>query len=256
MIIKKKRFSNNPKPPLPPKEQPAAPVVREEPEISEQIIQENNIIEEQKKEAENEDIFEGFDFKNIDFSQRPERRRGDRRRGYRRVDDRNLISRAQEEAILIKEESSKEGYEEGLARAQHEIDSLSSSLKEFFDYKEHVYDKVTDDVLDIALEVAKKIIKREVAADKTILEDIIYDALENIAKDENKIILKVAPVDVEYVKELVPELLSTGTVEAKIYVTAEKTVDEGGVIIETSNGLIDANITTQLNVLKEAFKQI
>ena len=60
----------------------------------------------------------------------------------------------------------------------------------------------------------------------------------------------------EYVKELVPELLSTGAVEAKIYVTAEKTVDEGGVIIETSNGLIDANITTQLNVLKEAFKQI
>ncbi len=252
MIIKKKRFTNIPRPPLP-KPEPEAPPVMPAPE-QEENIQENVVVEEQK--PENEDIFEGFDFKNIDFSQRSERRRGDRRRGYRRVDDRNLISRAQEEAILIKEESSKEGYEEGLSRAQHEIETLSASLKEFFDYKEQVYDKVADDVLDIALEVAKKIIKREVAADKTILEDIIYDALENIAKDENKIILKVAPVDVEYVKELVPELLSTGTVEAKIYVTAEKTVDEGGVIIETSNGLIDANITTQLNVLKEAFKQI
>ena len=39
-----------------------------------------------------------FDLDNIDFSQRQERRRGDRRRGYRRIDDRNLISRAQEEA--------------------------------------------------------------------------------------------------------------------------------------------------------------
>ena len=44
-----------------------------------------------------------FDLDNIDFSQRQERRRGDRRRGYRRIDDRNLISRAQEEADTIKE---------------------------------------------------------------------------------------------------------------------------------------------------------
>lgn len=255
MIIKKKRFANNPKPPQPQKEIAAAPAAPVPQEVLEPAA-EPEILEEKKQEVENEDIFEGFDFQNIDFSQRSERRRGDRRRGYRRVDDRNLISRAQEEAILIKEESTKEGYEEGLARAQHEINQLAEALTEFFDYKVHVYDKVSNDILDISLEVAKKIIKREVAADKTILDDIIYDALENIAKDENKIILKVAPVDVEYVKELVPELLSTGAVEAKIYVTAEKTVDEGGVIIETSNGLIDANITTQLNVLKEAFKQI
>lgn len=255
MIIKKKRFANIPKP-VPQKEIEAASVMPAQPPETAGIVQEKTIIEEKQQEVENEDIFEGFDFQNIDFSQRSERRRGDRRRGYRRVDDRNLISRAQEEAILIKEESTKEGYEEGLARAQHEINELAEALTEFFDYKVHVYDKVSNDILDISLEVAKKIIKREVAADKTILEDIIYDALENIAKDENKIILKVAPVDVEYVKELVPELLSTGAVEAKIYVTAEKTVDEGGVIIETSNGLIDANITTQINILKEAFKQI
>ena len=43
-----------------------------------------------------------FDIENIDFSQRQERRRGSRRRGYRRIDDRNLVSRAQEEAEIIK----------------------------------------------------------------------------------------------------------------------------------------------------------
>lgn len=43
-----------------------------------------------------------FDIENIDFNQRQERRRGSRRRGYRRIDDRNLVSRAQEEAETIK----------------------------------------------------------------------------------------------------------------------------------------------------------
>ena len=129
-------------------------------------------------------------------------------------------------------------------------------MDNFFAYKNEMYEKLSGDILDIALCAAERIIKREVSADKTILEDIVYDALENLAKDENKIILKVAPADVEYTKEMVPELLQTGQVDAKIFVTADKTVDEGGVIIETSNGLIDANISTQLNILKEAFKQI
>ena len=55
------------------------------------------------KPVEVEEKIDIFNLDNIDFSQRQERRRGDRRRGYRRIDDRNLISRAQEEAEMIKE---------------------------------------------------------------------------------------------------------------------------------------------------------
>ena len=65
-----------------------------------------------------------FSLDNIDFSQRQERRRGDRRRGYRRIDDRNLISRAQEEADSIRETAAKEGYKAGLEQAEYEISLL------------------------------------------------------------------------------------------------------------------------------------
>lgn len=244
MIIKRKKFLENPE-----------KNKQEQGQNKEGQIQSKTEVEIEVKPQE-PDIFEGFNFQDIDFSQRSERRRGDRRRGYRRIDDRNLISRAQEEAIMIKEESSKEGYEEGIAKAKEELQELKSSVEEFFTYKEEIYDKISSDILEIAMSVAEKIIRREVASDKTILSNIVNDALDNLAKGENKIILKVAPVDVEYAKGLVPELLATGQVEAKIYVTADKLVDEGGVIIETSNGLIDANISTQLGVIKEAFKQI
>ncbi len=202
------------------------------------------------------DIFEGFDFDEIDFSQRSERRRGDRRRGYRRVDDRNLISRAQEEAILIKEEAMQEGYQSGLAEAHEVVSDLKDSLGEFFAYKHELEEKFTADILEIALAVAQKIIKREVITDKTILQTMVMDSLESLAKDENKIILKVAPTDVEYTKELVPDILSTGQIEAKIYVTGDKDIEEGSVLIETSNGVIDANISTQIGIIKESFKQI
>ena len=59
--------------------------------------------------GEEEKDIDLFDLDNIDFKQRQERRRGDRRRGFRRIDDRNLISRAKEEANSIREAAAKEG---------------------------------------------------------------------------------------------------------------------------------------------------
>ena len=245
--------------------QPAPPPT--EPEIAEQSppqetaetsaaqAAEAQTVEPEQKEDKT-DIFAGFNFDEIEFNQRAERRRGDRRRGYRRIDDRNLISRAQQEAIAIKEQASKEGYEKGLIEAHASVKTLKHAIEEFFAYKGIVYKKISEDILDISLKVAEKIIKKEVASDRTILDNIVQDALKSLAKDENKIILKVNPTDVEYTKDIVPNLLSSGQLEAKIYVTGDKDVEEGSAIIETSNGIIDANIKTQLELIKEAFKQI
>ena len=202
------------------------------------------------------DIFAGFNFDEIDYNQRAERRRGDRRRGYRRIDDRNLISRAQQEAIVIKEQAVKEGFEKGLESANEAVSALKDEIERFFSYKEELYEQISGDILDISLKVAEKIIKKEVETDKKVLDSIVHDALKSLAKDENKIILKVNPTDVEYTKEIVPKLLSSGQFEAKIYVQGDKEVDEGSTVIETSNGIIDANISTQLELIKEAFKQI
>lgn len=239
-------------------------IVNVEPEIKQVTIDEPICedapqeipVENKIQEDDTSDIFAGFNFDEIDFNQRAERRRGDRRRGYRRIDDRNLVSRAQQEAISIKEQASKEGYENGLAKAQEAIDLLKNTIEGFFTYKDSMYDEISKDILDISLKVAEKIIKKEVETDKSVLECIVKDALKSLAKDENKIILKVNPTDVEYIKEIIPELLSSGQMEAKIFVAGDKEVEEGSAIIETSNGIIDANISTQLEIIKEAFKQI
>ena len=69
-------------------------------------IKEEQVQKEPEVKVEEEKI-DLFNLDNIDFKQRQERRRGDRRRGFRRIDDRNLISRAREEAQNIKEAAAK-----------------------------------------------------------------------------------------------------------------------------------------------------
>ena len=69
-------------------------------------IQEKPVID--KVEEQVLEPQEEFDFSSINFEEREERRKGNRRRGYRRIDDRNLVSRAQEEAYSIKENAIKD----------------------------------------------------------------------------------------------------------------------------------------------------
>ena len=224
------------------------------PSVNTEIKQEEVI--EKTIEEEKEDEIQVFDVDNFDFLQRDERRRGDRRRGYRRIDDRNLVSRAQLEATSIKESAIKDGYNQGLEKAQEDIEELRSSIREFFSYKENVAKEMAKDILEIALDVAQTIIKKEVEQDKEILLNTVIDILKSNVKTDERVTLKVSPEDVDFVRLSVPDMLSIAQTEAKISVMAQDNIEKGSVIVETSSGVVDASFRTQLDVLREAFKGI
>ena len=211
---------------------------------------------EQSKEKKSKNIEDlDLSLENIKFEQREERREGTRRRGYRRTEDRNIVSRAQKDALAIKEEAKKEGYEEGLASAKNDIEDLKSKFTEFFNYKTEVYEKVSDCIYEVSMEIARKIINKQVETDKEYIISMIKGVVEEIHKTENKITLKVMPKDVEIVRDKVSEIFSGEYFEAKISVIPDNEIKEGGVIVETSNGIIDATLETQISIIEKAFKK-
>lgn len=210
-------------------------------------------IETIKTQSEKVDV---FDLDNLDFSQRQERRRGDRRRGYRRIDDRNLISRAQEEAGTIRENAAQEGYKAGLEKAQNDIAQFRDSIKQFLKSKDDVIEYIAPDILEISVDIARKIVKKEIEQDPQIVLDTVLDVLKTLSKDEPKLKLKVNPTQVNLVKDSVPAMVSSLGVEAKINVFADATIEIGNCSIETSNGVVDATVDTQLEIIKEIFKGI
>lgn len=223
--------------------------------IGEQKVPHNTEIIESETEIEkSEEDIDLFDLDNIDFKQRQERRKGDRRRGFRRIDDRNLISRAKEEANAIKEAAAKEGYEEGLQAAKEDIEKVKEGLVAFFNAKQEVYDNIAPDILEISLEIAKKIIKKETVENPEIILENIKDIMKGLSKEESKITLKVNPTQVAMLKQDIPEMLQSIGMEAKVFIVAEDNIMEGGCLITTSNGVIDATIESQLSIISEVLK--
>jgi flagellar assembly protein FliH len=226
-------------------------------------IETNDIVEKQIDEAqsleekqEEEPEIDLFNLDNIDFKQRQERRRGDRRRGFRRIDDRNLISRAREEADAIKQAAAKEGYQEGLEAAKSDVESLKNAVRTFFEAKQQVYESIAPDILEIGFDIAKKIIKKESIENPEIILENIKDIMKGLSKEESKITLRVAPSQVAITKQKVPDVASSLGLEVKISVIPDESVMEGGCVLTTTNGVIDATIESQLEIISEVLKDI
>ena len=207
--------------------------------------------------APEEDLSEKiFDIDNIDFSQRVERRTGTRRRGYRRIDDRKLVSRAKDEADNIKRAAFEEGYKAGIDKATEDIQHFREQLKAFLTANKEVFEYIAPDILEISVDIAKKIIKKEVSTDPQVVMNIILDILKSVSKSEPKILIKVNPAEVQFVKDNMPNAIYELGIEAKVSVVGDESLQAGGCKFETSNGIVDASIDAQTEIIKKALRGI
>lgn len=187
------------------------------------------------------------------IQERQERRRGDRRRGYRRVDDRNLISRAQEEANAIKESASREGFEYGVEISREEVRKLNIAINELLTAKEKVMQESIPDIAVLAVKAAEKIIKKELEISENLILSVVKEVIQSMSKDETEITVRTNPNDVEIVKTNLPEIYPYNE-STKINVQPDEEVDWGSCIVETKSGIVDARFSTQLQILQKALE--
>ena len=221
--------------------------------ITEVETSETIISQKQEVETFQDDL---FDIENIDFNQRVERRRGSRRRGYRRIDDRNLVSRAQEESENIKKSAFEEGYRLGLEKAEQDVANLKIELKKFMNAKQDVFEYIAPDILEISVNIAKTIIKKEIDLDPQVLINTIVDILKTLSKNEPKINIKVKPQYAQFIKDTIENITYQYGIDSKINIIADPSIEEGGCILQTNNGIVDASIDTQIEIIKKTLEGI
>ena len=195
-----------------------------------------------------------FDIENIDFVQRQERRRGSRRRGYRRIDDRNLVSRAQEESENIKKSAFEEGYRKGLEKASADMDIFRGQLAQFMSARKDVFEFIAPDILEISVNIAKTIVKKELDSDPQAIINTIIDILKTVSKSEQKITIRVKPQAVQFIKDTIPNITYQYGIDTKINIVSDPSIEDGGCILQTNNGIVDASVNTQIEIIKQALK--
>lgn len=154
-----------------------------------------------------------------------------------------LISLAETRAENIH----REAYQAGRDEAEKELIENLLAIKEV---RLQTLQEVEQDVLKLSVKLAEKIIGREIQQDDTTRGEIVLNALRQ-ARQQEMLTVRVSSVDLPLVEQMREKIDSFGRAKHIDFI-ADQSIREGGCIIESQSGTIDARLETQLRILEDA----
>ncbi|PKL83958.1 MAG: hypothetical protein CVV24_02265 [Ignavibacteriae bacterium HGW-Ignavibacteriae-3] len=136
-------------------------------------------------------------------------------------------------------------YSDKLFRKYEEVHRILQHFDESYNEYETAFEKL---VIETAFEISKKIIQREMS-NETVINENVKKAINKVM-GANEVRLKLNPLDVEKLNEESKNLIHAGSFN-KIKIEPDDRIEQGGCLIETEIGNVDARISTQLNEMQK-----
>ncbi|WP_445488257.1 flagellar assembly protein FliH [Niallia sp. 03133] len=144
------------------------------------------------------------------------------------------------------EQGRNNGYEEYRNHIQLAKEVIDSSKNDYHTYLQ----SAEKTILQLGVKVAEKIISKTISADNEHFLEIVKKVLKE-SKNQKDIELHVHPNHFQYVLSEKEELLNLFPMQPNLFIFPNESISENGCLIETANGRIDANIDTQLKMIKQ-----
>jgi flagellar assembly protein FliH len=161
----------------------------------------------------------------------------------------------EQELKKAKEEAFAEGMQAGRAQAMEEIEGslneklelCSSSIQKLQESAaefEKGLESVKSELVSAALDIAQEVIKLEVSKRSSEIAKVLSEELIKDLQGASKVTIKVNPKDHTYISEHLGQL-------NHVSVIADRAVSEGGVIVMSDVGNIDAEIQKRFESVKK-----
>lgn len=157
------------------------------------------------------------------------------------------------------EEAHRRGFTEGEARGrqaasqqlQPVLDRLAKSCEDIARLSPRVRHEAEEDLVRLAVAIARRILRRELTVDPEALLGLAKAALARIDARELKRI-RAYPEAAAWLK---PKLEAAG-LPTRVEVLADPSLEPGAVLFETTRGLLDASVETQLGEIERGFTDL
>lgn len=153
------------------------------------------------------------------------------------------------------EEGRQQGFEDGRQEAQALIEEVRELLSQLHSERERTLRSLEPEVAKLALRIAREVIQSEVNMNQEVVINTVRNALGGL-KGRDEVILHVNSEDQDLVEQQ-RKLLEKFLEGVKSFsIISDSRVERGGCIIETNLGNVDARISTKLQTLETAFKEV
>ncbi len=177
-----------------------------------------------------------------------------------------VLAEAHRQADQMRHDAVRKGYADGLqlGRAegmklyQQSVEDLRTEVQKVVDAilaeRMRLWQEMEPQVIDLVLEIARKVLREEVQAHREAPLTIIKHALRRVSDTEH-VRIRVNPDDLQIAREHREDLLAICDGVKQIEIVDDRRVGDGGCIIETPGGTIDATLRTQLQSVEKALRE-
>jgi flagellar assembly protein FliH len=171
-----------------------------------------------------------------------------------RQDAENIKQQAYQDIENARVQAKKEGFESGrqesLKQLRQNLQEVNKIIQQAKNEKIKIVRSAEPEILKLAVKVARVVIKKELEIDQTIVMKILEEAITKIS-DNQQVVIRVSHQDLQTVRNNKDKIIDL--VEAKnLSIVADKHIEDGGCMIETKLGYIDASIETKLELIEKA----
>ncbi|OCQ54587.1 Yop proteins translocation protein L [Photorhabdus australis subsp. thailandensis] len=150
------------------------------------------------------------------------------------------------EAQTVYEQQKELGWQAGIDAARAEQASLIHQTQL---QCQQYYRQVEQQMTDVVLQAVRKILKNYDQISLTL--QVVREAL-SLVSNQKQVILRVNPEQAATVREQISRVHKDFPEIGYLEVTADARLDQGGCILETEVGIIDASLDSQLDALMSA----
>jgi len=167
------------------------------------------------------------------------------------------VKKQAEEKIKIAEKSAhdkgfSEGLKDGINRGKKELsltaESVAKLIVELKTMKKQLMEGSEKEIIDLAFLIAGKVIHKEVSTGREVILSVLKDAMDGI-QERSDVRVRLNPGDYRHIMEAKPDFFEK---YSDIIIEKDEKIGQGGAMIETNSGTVDARLDQQLNKIMES----
>ena len=176
---------------------------------------------------------------------------------------RMIVAEAEKSQDSVNRQAYKEGFdkgiEDGYKEGEREVfrltERLQTMITKTMDRRQEILAETEQQIVDLVLLMTRKVVKVISENQRNVIVSNVVHALRKV-KGRGDVIIRVNLADVGMTTEHKKNFIASAENVKNITVIEDATVDQGGCIIETDFGAVDARIASQLHELAQKILEI
>lgn len=161
------------------------------------------------------------------------------------VEANGIVQKAKAESAAIRQQAKEEGFEKGFSEG---LEKFQANILDTNEKYAALANSAESELLGLCMGIAHKILKQELRTHPDAIVAVVREAIAPMSR-KKMLTIRVNPEDRAILQNHRADLMDSLMGSGQIQFVADADIGQGGCLVETEHGIVDARLETEMNIL-------